>query len=124
MTTSLDQYPQRDGMYCILQDGVAVHNRYRDQVMMLDALSSELWLRADGETTLRTIAHELSAWSGYPVAVMLRTLPIMLVVLNSEGLMYQQDKPARLPYHLALPQEDQDADQMYESLAAAGWLDE
>jgi hypothetical protein len=55
---------------------------------------------------------------------MLRTLPIMLVVLNSEGLMYQQDNPARLPYHLALPQEDQDADQMYESLAAAGWLDE
>ncbi|NWG16608.1 MAG: hypothetical protein HXY41_08235 [Chloroflexi bacterium] len=124
MTTSLDQFPQRDGLYRILPEGVAVHNRYQDQIVMLDALSSEIWLRADGKTSLREIAGDLAGWLKKPVAVMNRLVAMLAVVLNSEGLLYQQDQSAELPYHLAFPQEDQDINQMYESLAAAGWLDE
>lgn len=33
-------------------------------------------------------------------------------------------RDAHLPYHLSLPQKDQNIDRMFESLAAAGRLDE
>lgn len=124
MTSSLDQYPQRDGLYRVLSDGIAVHNRYQDQIVFLDALSSEIWLRADGKTTLRDIARDISGWTRQPVEVLCKTAAMLLTILNSEGVMYQQDKPAELPYHLASPQEDQDVGQMYASMVAAGWLDD
>jgi hypothetical protein len=91
---------------------------------MLDAISSELWLRADGKTTLRVIARDMAGWSRHSVSAMLLTIPMLLVILSSEGVMYQLDHPADLPYHLTLPQEDQNAEQMRASMMAAGWLDE
>ncbi|MCB9451688.1 MAG: hypothetical protein H6672_09625 [Anaerolineaceae bacterium] len=124
MASSLQEYPQRDGLYRILPDGIAVHNRYADRIIMLDGLTSEIWLRADGKTTLETIARDLAGWRGESLTLMLRTIPMISVILNSEGIMFQQGEPATLPYHLSLPQEDQDADQMVASMLAAGWLDE
>ncbi len=124
MPSSLDQFPQRDGLYRILPSGVAVHNRYQDRIVMLDGLSSELWLRADGKTNLREIARDIAGMNGEGVSVVARAAAMLAVILNSEGLMYLKDNPAPLPYHLASPQEDQDPEQMRESLAAAGWLDE
>ncbi|MBZ0279662.1 MAG: hypothetical protein K8L97_02900 [Anaerolineae bacterium] len=124
MTSSLDQYPQRDGMYSILPDGVAVYNRYNKRVIMLDGLTSEIWLRADGKTSLRTIALDMAGWVGHPVKTMLLTAPMILVIMNSEGVMYQVDHAVELPYHLALPQEDQEADQTHQSMVAAGWIDQ
>jgi hypothetical protein len=124
MTSSLNQYPQRDGLYRILPDGVAVHNRYQDRVVMLDAISSEMWLRANGKTTLRDIARDIAGRSGQQVELLLITAPMLLTILSSEGVMYQLDQPAPLPYHLALPQEEQDLNQMRESMLEAGWLDE
>jgi len=124
MASSLDQYPQRDGLYRILPDGVAVHNRYQDRVVMLDALSSEIWLRADGKTSLRDIAHDIAGMSSLSIESVQRTVSMLVVILNSEGILYQLDKPVTLPYHLTMPQEDQDIDQMRESMVAAGWLDE
>lgn len=122
--SSLDQYPQRDGLYRILSEGIAVHNRYQDRIVMLDALSSEIWLRADGKTSLRDIALDIAGVSGIPVETMLRTLSMLTVILNSEGVLYALDNPSTLPYHLTLPQEEQDINQMRESMVAAGWLDE
>jgi hypothetical protein len=107
-----------------MPEGIAVHNRYQDKIVMLDALGSELWLRADGQTTLRDIARDLAGWNRQPAATMYKAAAILLGILNSEGVMYQTDQPVELPYHLSYPQEDQDLDRMYESLAAAGWLDE
>lgn len=124
MTSSLNQYPQRDGLYRVLPDGVAAHNRYQDRVVMLDAISSELWLRANGKTTLRDIARDIAGRSGQRVEMLLITAPMLLTILSSEGVMYQLDQPAPLPYHLALPQEEQDLNQMRESMQEAGWLDE
>jgi hypothetical protein len=124
MTSSLDQYPQRDGLYRIMADGVAVHNRYQDRVVMLDAISSELWLRANGKTTLREIARDIAGRSGQRIETLLITAPMLLTILSSEGVMFQLDNPAPLPYHLALPQEEQDLDQMRDSMQQAGWLDE
>jgi hypothetical protein len=124
MTSSIDQYPQRDGLYRVLPEGVAVHNRYQNRVVLLDGLSSELWLRADGKTSLRTIAKDIAGRSGQRVELLILTTPMLLTVLSSEGLMYQLDQPTTLPYHLALPQEEQDPNQMRDSMAAAGWLND
>ncbi len=122
--TTLDQYPQRDGLYRVLPEGVAVHNRYQDRVIMLDPLSSEIWLRADGATSLRDIARDIAGLSGISVEAMCRTAGILAVILNSEGVLFSKNCPENLPYHLRLPQEEQDIDRMYASMAAAGWLDE
>jgi hypothetical protein len=124
MPSSLEQYPQRDGLYRVLPSGVAAHNRYQDRIVMLDGLSSELWLRADGATVLREIAKDIAGMNGESVSVVARAAAMLAVILNSEGLMYLKDNPAHLPYHLASPQEDQDPDRMRESMVEAGWLDE
>jgi hypothetical protein len=122
MTSSLDQYPQRDGLYRVLPDGVAVHNRYQNRIILLDGISGELWLRADGKTTVREIACDIAGWSNLPVANLLVTIPMLLTILNSEGVMFQLDHPVALPYHLTRPQEDQDVEQMRLSLSEAGWI--
>ena len=122
--TTLDQYPQRDGLYRIFARGIAVHNRYQDRVVILDDLSSEIWLRSDGQTTLRQIGHDIAGLSRLPVHAVCRTLAILVVIMNSEGVMFLSNYPDSLPYHLQLPQEEQDDDRTYESMVAAGWLEE
>ena len=122
--STLDQFPQRDGLYRILPHGIAVHNRYQDRIVMLDALSSEIWLRADGKTTLREIANDIAGTARVPPQLMGRTLAILVVILNSEGVMYLSNSPDALPYHLRLPQEEQDIERTHESMVESGWLDE
>ena len=122
--TTLDQFPQRDGLYRVLPEGVAVHNRYEDRVIMLDSLSSEIWLRADGTTPLRDIASDIAGYSGITVDSMSRTAAVLAVILNSEGVLFLKNSPENLPYHLQFPQEEQDLDRMYASMYAAGWLDD
>lgn len=121
--TTLDQYPQRDGLYRVLPEGVAVHNRYQDRIIMLDSLGSEIWLRADGTTTLREIACDIAGLWGGSVETICRACAMLIVILNSEGVLYSKNEPDNLPYHLTLPQEEQDTEQMVASMAAAGWLD-
>lgn len=124
MASSLNQYPQRDGLYRVLPEGVAVYNRYQERIVMLDAMTSEIWLRTDGQTTLREIAHDIAGMNGQPLSVMLRAVGALTVVMNTEGILFMQDNPAHLPYHLSLPQEEQDSDLMRQSMAKSGWLDE
>lgn len=121
---TLDQYPQRDGLYRIFTHGIAVHNRYQDHVVMLDDLSSEIWLRADGQTSLHEIAQDIAGVSNLPPQVLGRTLAILVVIMNSEGILYLSNQPDTLPYHLQLPQEEQDRDRTHQSMVAAGWLEE
>lgn len=122
MTSSLDQYPQRDGLYRVLPEGVAIYNRYHNRIMVLDALGSEFWLRSDGITTMRDIACDLAGWMKQPMEPLLITIPMILTILSCEGLMYQLPQPTPSPYHLSLPEEEQDVEQMRESMAASGWL--
>ena len=81
--STLDQYPQRDGIYRVLREGVAVQNRYQDRVVMLDPLSSEIWLRADGKTSLREIARDMAGTSAIPVSTMCRIASMLVIVMNS-----------------------------------------
>lgn len=91
---------------------------------MLDGLSSELWLRSDGKTSLRMIAQDIAGWTKQPVETLALTVPMILTILSSEGLMYQLGQPTPPPYHLSLPQEEQDIERMRASMLAAGWIDE
>jgi hypothetical protein len=121
--TTLDQYPQRDGLYRVLPEGIAVYNRYQDRVIVLDSLGSEIWLRADGVSSLRDIASDIAGISGEATETICRAAAMLVVILNSEGILFSKNEPDALPYHLKLPQEEQDVEQMVASMAAAGWLD-
>ena len=118
----LDRYPRRDGMYQIMPDAVAVHDRYQHRVVRLDALGSEIWLRIDGLTRLRDIALDIAGHSGQPLEAMLRKATAMTGILIGEGLVHLGLEPEPLPYHLTVPSDQQDPAQTAESMRAAGWI--
>jgi hypothetical protein len=122
MSSMLDRYPQRDGMYNVLPDSVAVHDRYRNRMVRLDPFASEIWLRIDGITPLRDIASDIAGRSGQPLEPLLRNAAAMTGILIGEGLAFLSLEPEPLPYHLAVPQEDQDPVQAEASMRAAGWF--
>jgi hypothetical protein len=122
MSSMLDRYPQRDGMYQVLPDAVTVHDRYRNRMVRLDSFASEIWLRIDGITQLRDIASDIAGLSGQPLEPILRNATAMTGILIGEGLAYLSLEPEPLPYHLAVPQEDQDPEQAEASMRAAGWF--
>jgi hypothetical protein len=117
----LDRYPRRDGMYQILPDAVAVHDRYQHRVVQLDALGSEIWLRIDGLTLLRDIALDIAGQSGQPIEMVLRKATAMTGIMIGEGLVHLGLEPEPQPYHLAVPADQQDPEQAEASMRAAGW---
>ena len=117
----LDRYPRRDGIYHVLPDAVAVHDRYQNRVVRLDPLGSEIWLRMDGLTPLRAIALDIAGHGGQPVNDTLRNVMAMTGILIGEGLAHLGLEPEPLPYHLAVPREDQDPMRAAESMRSSGW---
>jgi hypothetical protein len=122
MSSMLDRYPQRDGMYQVLPDAVTVHDRYRNRMVKLDPFASEIWLRIDGITQLRAIASDIAGRTSQPLETILRNATAMTGILIGEGLAYLSLEPQPLAYHLAVPQEDQDPARAEASMRAAGWL--
>jgi len=84
----LNRYPCRDGLYNILPDAVAVYDRYQSRIVTLDALGSELWLRMDGQTTLRDMATDIAGRIGAELAETLYKAIAMTGMLSGEGLIY------------------------------------
>ena len=121
-STILDRFPRRDGLYKILPDVVAVFDRYQHRIVKLDPLGSEIWLRMDGMTTLRDIALDIAGQRGQTPNVVLRDSTAMLGILIGEGLAHLGLEPEPMPYHLAMPREDQDPVQTAESMRASGWM--
>lgn len=119
---SYQRYPQRDGLFRIFPERVAVYDRHGDRVLMVDALGSEIWLRADGKTTLYEITLDISVISNRSLDPVLSLVDSMAVILSSEGVMYLSDTIIELPYHLRLAQEEQDIDLMRASMQQFGWL--
>ncbi|MEP7289967.1 MAG: PqqD family protein [Chloroflexota bacterium] len=120
-SSMLERYPRRDGLYKILPDAVAVFDRYQKRIVRLDALGSEIWLRMDGLTRLQDIAADIAGLRGRPLNDVLRDATAMTGILIGEGLVHLSLAPEPLPYHLALPREEQDPVQAAESMRAAGW---
>ncbi len=123
MSSMLDRYPRRDGMYAILPDAVAVYDRYQNRVVTLDSLGSEIWLRIDGLTLLRDIAADIAGRTGRPLTALLRESVAMTGIMIGEGLVYLAVEADLQPYHLALPREDHDPAQAEESMRESGWND-
>jgi hypothetical protein len=121
-SSMLDRYPRRDGLYKILPDAVAVFDRYQKRIVRLDALGSEIWLRIDGLTQLRAIASDIAGQRGEALNDVLRDATAMTGILIGEGLVHLSLEPEPLPYHLALPREEQDPEQTAESMRASGWM--
>jgi hypothetical protein len=119
----LDRYPQRDGLFEILTDAVAVYDRYQNRIVRLDPLASEIWLRIDGLSQVRLIASDIAGHSGRSYEDILRSTLAITGILLGEGLIYLSLQPEPLPYHLALPREEQDPIQMQASMRAAGWTE-
>lgn len=122
MSSTLDRYPRRDGVYSILPDSVIVHDRYRNRVVRLDPLCTEIWLRMDGLTTLRDIATDIAVQRDAPITEIERSTAAMVGIMNMEGLLYVEFEPNPLPYHLTMPLDDQDPLRAAESMRAAGWI--
>jgi hypothetical protein len=118
----LDRYPRRDGLYRLLPDAVAVIDRYQKRVVRLDSLGSDIWLRMDGLTLLRDIASDIAGQRGQALANTLHEATAMTGILIGEGLAHLSLEPEPLPYHLAIPQEEQDPVQTAESMLACGWM--
>ncbi len=123
MSSMLDRYLRRDGLYNILPQAVAVYDRYQHRVVTLDALGSEIWLRIDGLTTLRDIATDIAGRTGRPLPELLRLSTAMAGILIGEGLIHLSLEAQAQPYHLAVPREDQDPAQTQASMRASGWID-
>ena len=121
-STILDRFPRRDGLYKILPDVVAVFDRYQHRIVRLDPLGSEIWLRMDGLTRLREIALDIAGQRGQPLNEVLRDATAMTGILIGEGLAHLSLEPEALPYHLAIPREEQDPAQTAESMRASGWI--
>jgi hypothetical protein len=122
MSAMLDRYPRRDGLYKVLPDAVAVLDRYQKRVVRLDPLSSEIWLRMDGLTSLRDIARDIAGQQGQVLSKTLHEATVLIGMLIGEGLVHLGLEPEPLPYHLTLPHEDQDPAQTAESMLACGWM--
>jgi len=120
-SSMLDRYPRRDGVYHLLADAVAVHDRYQGRMVKLDPLGSEIWLRIDGITLLGEIALDIAGQSGQPINDVVRNVTAMTGILIGEGLVHLTLEPEAQPYHLTTPYEDQDPVQAEESMRAAGW---
>jgi hypothetical protein len=120
-SSMLDRFPRRDGLYKVLPDAVAVFDRYQKRIVRLDALGSEIWLRIDGITRLRDIASDIAGQRGESLNTVLRDATAMTGILIGEGLVHLSLEPEPLPYHLALPREEQDPEQTAESMRASGW---
>ncbi len=122
-SSMLNRYPCRDGLYNILPDAVAVYDRYQSRIVTLDALGSELWLRMDGQTTLRDMATDIAGRIGAELAETLYKAIAMTGMLSSEGLIYLAVEPQAQPYHLSVPRAEQDPAQTEASMRASGWID-
>ena len=121
-SSMLERYLRRDGLYKVLPDAVAVFDRYQKRIVRLDALGSEIWLRIDGITRLREIASDIAGQRGESLNEILRDATAMTGILIGEGLVHLSLEPEPLPYHLALPREEQDPEQTEESMRASGWV--
>ncbi len=123
LSSMLENYPCRDGLYNILPDTVAVYDRYQRRVMTLDPLGSEIWLRIDGKTTLREIATDIAGRSGRALPETLLAAIAMAGIMSGEGLIYLTTAPQTHPYHLTVPRADQDPAQTEVSMRDSGWVE-
>ena len=118
----LDRYPRRDAAYLATASGVTVVDRRQPRVVDLDSWGALVWLGIDGLRTLRAIAERIADRYYQPVEEVQARVEEKCRELVEAGFVVMADQPSPLPYHVAIPRDQQDRDKMTRSMQAAGWI--
>ena len=106
----LEKYPRRDVAYIATASGVTIVDRRQPRVVDLDSLGAHIWLRIDGLNTLCYIADCIAERYNQSVE-------------KSRAMVEQKCRePAPLPYHVSMPRDQLDRDEMTRSMQQAGWI--
>ena len=118
----LNKYPRRDATYIATASGVTVVDRQQPRVVDLDSLSAYVWLGIDGLHTLQEIADRIAERYNQPVQRVRAMAEQKCHELVAEGFVVLADEPAPLPYHVSMPRDQQDRNEMMRSMREAGWI--
>jgi hypothetical protein len=117
-----NQYPRRDVAYIATASGVTVVDRRQARVVDLDSLSALIWLGIDGLHTLAEIADQIAERYNQPVRGIQTMVEQKCRKLVEEGFVIMANAPTPLPYHVSMPRDQQDRDEMTRSMREAGWI--
>jgi len=118
----LDKYPRRDVAYIATASGVTVVDRRQPRVVDLDSLGAHIWLGIDGTNTLGIIADCIADRHNQSVEKMRALVEQRCRELVEAGFVIMTDEPAPLPYHVSMPRDQLDRDEMTRSMREAGWI--
>jgi hypothetical protein len=118
----LNKYPRRDAAYMATASGVTVVDRYQPRVVDLDSLSAHIWLGIDGMRTLEEIASRIADRFNLSLEGTKAQVEQKCQQLVEEGFVVISDEPSPLPYHLSMPRDQQDREEMTRSMREAGWI--
>ncbi len=118
----LDKYPRRDVAYIATASGVTVVDRRQARVIDLDSLGAHIWLGIDGMRTLGQIADRISERYNQPAQALRAKVEQKCRELVNEGFVIMADEPSPLPYHVSMPRDQQDRNEMMRSMRRAGWI--
>jgi len=118
----LNKYPRRDVAYMATASGVTVVDRRQPRVVNLDSLAAHIWLGINGLRTLGEIADRIAERYNQPVERMRELVEQKCQELIREGFVVMADEPAPLPYHVSIPRDQQDPEEMTRSMREAGWI--
>jgi hypothetical protein len=124
MPSLLDSYPRRDATFRLVKGTVVVNDRYRPRIVTLENLGCQIWVRVDGLATVRDIAGDIARQTNQPAARVEAYTVAMTGVLLGEGLLFLSSEPKPQPYHVAIPQDEQDPNETIASMRAAGWAEQ
>jgi hypothetical protein len=118
----LDKYPRRDVAYIATASGVTVVDRRQPRVVDLDSLSAHIWLRIDGATSLGDIANSIAERYNQSPEKIRPAVEQKCGELVEAGFVIMAAEPAPLPYHVSMPRDQLDRDEMTRSMREAGWI--
>jgi hypothetical protein len=118
----LDKYPRRDAAYIATASGVTVVDRHQPRVVDLDSLSAYIWLGIDGMRTLQQIADRIAYRFNLSEKGTQEKVVQKCQELVEERFVILADEPSPLPYHVSMPRDQQDREEMMRSMREAGWV--
>ena len=118
----LNKYPRRDAAYIATASGVTVVDRREARVIELDSLGALIWLGIDGMSTLGSIADRIAERYNRPADKTRAAVEQKCSELVNSTFVVMADEAAPLPYHVSIPRDQQDREEMTRSMKEAGWI--
>ena len=118
----LNRYPRRDVAYIATASGVTVVDCRQPRVVDLDSLGAHIWLRIDGVSSLGDIANSIAERYNQSPEKTRTAVDQKCRELVEAGFVMMAAEPAPLPYHVSMPRDQLDRDEMARSMREAGWI--